>query len=170
MRRLRTRRREIVTDTGRREVAPAETVFERPAAIPIQGNLAVREETTDEQSFDGHLAGSAVHAGDRDGRTERHDLESAPVAPPSHPRALPTLLEAIALWQGVQVHAALCAADRDGVSDSSLYRDAFADFGGPLYTLEWLPAAALDRRRRRDIGGVGDFADLRRLLTAEGTR
>ena len=89
---------------------------------------------------------------------------------PSHPRALPTLLEAIALWQGVQVHAALCAADRDGASDSSLYRDAFVDFGGPLYTLEWIPAAALDRRRRRDFRGVGDFADLRRLLTEEGTR
>jgi hypothetical protein len=89
---------------------------------------------------------------------------------PSHPRALPTLLEAIALWQGVQVHAALCAAARDGASDSSLYRDAFVDFGGPLYTLEWIPAAALGRRRRRDLGGVGDFADLRRLLTEEGTR
>jgi hypothetical protein len=84
---------------------------------------------------------------------------------PSHPRALATLLEAIALWQGVQVHAALCAADRDGGSDSSLYRDAFVDFGGPLYTLEWIPAAALGRRRRRDIGGDGDFADLRRLIT-----
>jgi hypothetical protein len=53
---------------------------------------------------------------------------------PSHPRALATLLEAIALWQGVQVRAALCAAGRDGASDSSLYRDAFANFGGPLYT------------------------------------
>ena len=83
---------------------------------------------------------------------------------PSHPRALATLLEAIALWQGVQVRAALCADDRDGVSDSSLYRDAFIDFGGPLYTLDWVPAAALGRRRRRDIGGVGDFADLRRLI------
>jgi hypothetical protein len=87
---------------------------------------------------------------------------------PSHPRALPTLLEAIALWQGVQVRAALCAAGRDGASDSSLYREAFTDFGGPLYTLEWVPAAALGRRRRRDIGGVGDFADLRRVLLAEG--
>jgi hypothetical protein len=52
----------------------------------------------------------------------------------SHPRALPTMLEAIALWQGVHVHAALCAADGDGASDSSLYRDAFANFGGPQYT------------------------------------
>lgn len=83
---------------------------------------------------------------------------------PSHPRALPTLLEAIALWQGVQVRAALCAADREGASDSSLYRDAFADFGGPLYTLEWIPAAALDGRRRRDLDGVGGFADLERLI------
>jgi hypothetical protein len=89
---------------------------------------------------------------------------------PCHPRALPTLLEAIALWQGVPVHAALCAADQDGSSDSSLYREAFVDFGGPLYTLQWVPAAALGRRRGRDLGGVGDFADLRRLLTAEGTR
>jgi hypothetical protein len=90
---------------------------------------------------------------------------------PSHPRALPTLLEAIALWQGVQVHAALCAAAKDGASDSSLYRDAFADFGGPLYTLEWIPAAALDHRpRRRDIRGIGDFADLRKLLLQEASR
>jgi hypothetical protein len=89
---------------------------------------------------------------------------------PSHPRVLATLLEAIALWQGEKVRAALRAAHRDGASDSSLYRDAFADFGGPPYMLEWVPAAALGRRRPRDIRGVGDFTDLRRLLIAEGTR
>lgn len=89
---------------------------------------------------------------------------------PSHPRALATLLEAIALWQGIQVHAALCAAERDGASDSSLFREAFADFGGPLYTLEWIPAAALDRRRRQAIRSVGDFTDLRRLIAQEASR
>ncbi len=88
---------------------------------------------------------------------------------PSHPRALATLLEAVALWQGLQVRAALCATERDGGSDSSLYREAFADFGGPLYTLEWVPAAALGRRRH-GIRGVGDFADLRRLLMTEVAR
>lgn len=36
---------------------------------------------------------------------------------PAHPRALSTLLEAVALWQGTQVHAALCAGERDGVGD-----------------------------------------------------
>jgi DNA replication protein DnaC len=65
---------------------------------------------------------------------------------------LATLLEAVALWQGLQVRAAFCATERDGVSDSSLYREAFVDFGGPLYTLEWIPAAArrgLERRSSR---------------------
>jgi hypothetical protein len=89
---------------------------------------------------------------------------------PSHPRALPTLLEAIALWQGEKVRAALCAAERDGASDSSLYREAFTDFGGLLYTLDWVPAAALGRRRPRDLRGVGDFADLRRFLVTEAAR
>lgn len=86
---------------------------------------------------------------------------------PSHPRALPTLLEAIALWQGTQVRAALCAAERDGASDSSLYRAAFDDFGGPLYTLNWVPVESRARRRHRDLNGVGDFADLRQLLLSE---
>lgn len=82
----------------------------------------------------------------------------------AHPRALPTLLEAVARWQGTQVHAALCADERDGVSDSSLYREAFADVGGPLYTLEWVPVRRRAPGGHRDIPGVGDFADLRNLL------
>jgi hypothetical protein len=89
---------------------------------------------------------------------------------PSHPRALPTLLEAVALWQGMKVRAALCAAERDGVSDSSLYREAFDDFGGLLYSLDWVPAPGPARRRHRDVAGVGDFADLRHLLVAEVAR
>jgi hypothetical protein len=85
---------------------------------------------------------------------------------PSHPRALATLLEAIALWQGTQVHAALYVADPDEAFDSSLYRDVFADFGGPLYTLDWV----VGRRPRRELRGVGDFSDLRRLLIEETSR
>jgi hypothetical protein len=90
-------------------------------------------------------------------------------AQPSHPRAMATLLEAVALWQGTKVRAALGAAERDGVSDSSLYREAFADGGGPLYTLDWVPARH-GRRRHRDIAGVGDFTDLRQLLMFEVAR
>lgn len=90
---------------------------------------------------------------------------------PMHPRALPTLLEAVALWQGVQVHAVLCAAKQDGASDSSLYRDAFTDFGRPpLYTLDWVPAPQRGRRRRHDVSGVGEFGDLRELVLFEVAR
>ena len=51
---------------------------------------------------------------------------------PSHPRALATLLEAVALWQGEKVRAVLSVADWDGGSASAFCRDAFTDFGGPL--------------------------------------
>jgi hypothetical protein len=89
---------------------------------------------------------------------------------PHHPRAMATLLEAVALWEGTRVHAALCAGERAGVSDSSLYREAFADVGGPLYSLDWVPVLDRGRRRRRDIAGMGDFADLRQMLLFEVAR
>jgi hypothetical protein len=89
---------------------------------------------------------------------------------PTHPRALPTLLEAMALWHGTQVRAALCAADQDGDSDTSLYRDAFPDFGGPLYTLDWVPAPRRGRRRHRDVPGLGAFGDLREHVLFEVAR
>jgi len=80
---------------------------------------------------------------------------------PSHPRALATLLEAVALWQGLQVRAARCATERDGVSDSSLYREAFADFGGPCTPSNGFPpppSAAADATSAASvtspIGGV----------------
>jgi hypothetical protein len=88
---------------------------------------------------------------------------------PAHPRAMATLLEAVALWQGSRVRAALCAADKDGDSDTRLYREAFGDGGGPLYTLDWVPALHA-RRRHRDVSGVGAFADLRQLVLFEVAR
>jgi hypothetical protein len=89
---------------------------------------------------------------------------------PSHARAMSTLLEAVALWQGTKVRAALCADERAGVSDSSLFHEAFTDFGGPLYSVDWVPAAGRVRRQHRDIDGVGHFADLRRILITEVAR
>ncbi len=46
---------------------------------------------------------------------------------PSHPRAMASLLEAIALWQGLPIRAALCADARPDGSDSSLFRETFTD-------------------------------------------
>lgn len=87
---------------------------------------------------------------------------------PSHPRALPTLLEAVALWQGAQVRAVLCADARVASSDSLLSHAAW-DEGGALYNVTFVPG--LDRRRRRSgVRGVGDFRDLERLLVWEVAR
>src|SRR5579859_5568463 len=72
---------------------------------------------------------------------------------PASPRAAQALLEALALWEGIQVRAVLVVDEQHGLFDSSLYRDAFPDHGStPLYTIEWVPRA--HRRRRRDaLGG-----------------
>lgn len=88
---------------------------------------------------------------------------------PKHPRALATLLEAVALWQGQPVRAALCA-DAGGFScDSNLCREAFLDDGGALYSVLWVPAGA-HRRRKHRLNGLGNFRDLERLVVSEVAR
>lgn len=89
---------------------------------------------------------------------------------PSHRRALSTLLEAIALWQGRHVRAALVADAPEVASESALCRDSFPDFGDRLhYTLEYV--SVLRPPRRGDgLGGMGDFRDLRQLLLFDLSR
>jgi hypothetical protein len=83
-----------------------------------------------------------------------------------HPRAVPALLEALAMWQGMPVRAALVVDGADGSSATRLCLDAWADFGGaPLYSLEFVHGR---KRRHRDrLDGVGRFSDLRQLLLFE---
>lgn len=86
---------------------------------------------------------------------------------PHHPRALPTLLEALALWQGQKVHAVL------GVDASSpMWTSTQLDLVGvdtPLYALDL--AFTRPRPRVRDpLSGVGDFRDLYRLLARDVAR
>lgn len=88
---------------------------------------------------------------------------------PQHHRALSTLLEALALWQGARIRAALVVAEAASLSGTNLYRDAFDDGPRtPLYTIEavWDPR----RGRRRDRNGVAEFRDLRRILLEEVAR
>lgn len=86
---------------------------------------------------------------------------------PSSPRAVTALFEAIALWEGAPVRAAL-AVDESSMSSSptTLYRDLFEVFGEstPLYRLEWTSYESARRRRRGALTGMGDFGDLERLL------
>ena len=88
---------------------------------------------------------------------------------PRHPRAMATLLEALAMWQGTKVRAVVSVDERDGACDSDFYREVFTDFGGPLYTLDWVPACRRGRHHR-DLPGVGAFADLRQQVLFEVAR
>jgi hypothetical protein len=88
---------------------------------------------------------------------------------PRHPRALATLLEAVALWQGQPVRAALCAGHPGLSCDSNLFREAFSDDGGALYSVVWA-RASVPRRRRDHLHGLGRFHDLERLVIEEVAR
>lgn len=90
---------------------------------------------------------------------------------PSHPRALPFLLEALALWQGCKVRAALYADESPGGCATSFYPDLFTDPGDTaLYALDWVPVVRRRRRRRDELAGVGDFGDLQKLLLEQALR
>ena len=97
-------------------------------------------------------------------------LKARLAATAQHRRAVPTLLEALALWEGAPVRAAIVADAPDGSSASRLSLDEFADFrGAPLYSLEFVPAKR-GHRTRDGLGGLGDFRDLRQLLLFETER
>lgn len=97
-------------------------------------------------------------------------LKAQLASEPKHPRALATLLEAIALWQGHPVRAALCADAEACACDSNLYREAFyGDDGGALYSIVWALGPG-HRPRRVRLSGVGEFRDLERLVVEEVAR
>jgi hypothetical protein len=97
-------------------------------------------------------------------------LLKARLAPiPWHQRALPTLLEALALWHSRPV-AVLAADAQDGTFVRNLCPDLAAEHARtPLYTLEVVAARRPPRRRDR-LDGVGDFRDLRQLMLFEMAR
>jgi len=86
-----------------------------------------------------------------------------------HPRALPTLLEALAMWEGMPVRAAVVVGGSDDSSASRLKLDFLTDLSGaPLYKLEFIDN---HRRRHRDqLDGMGEFYDLRQLSLFEVAR
>jgi len=116
----------------------------------------------------------------RPGRTGTRVLATAGVretllkanlaAEPAHHRAVPALLEAVALWQGEQVRAALCVGASGDGSGTRLAR-TLVDVVDPtpLFRLDFVPEGP--RRAKRDrLEGLGDFRDLRQLLLHEVAR
>lgn len=87
-----------------------------------------------------------------------------------HRLALPSLLEALALWQGMPVRAVVVADAPDGSALARLKLDhmlAEVD-GDPLFKLELVPG---HKRRHRDVlDAMGAFHDLRQLAMFEVAR
>lgn len=86
-----------------------------------------------------------------------------------HPRAVPALLEALALWEGMPVRAAVVVGGSDDSSATRLGLDFLTDLSGtPLYKLEFVDS----HRRRHDdrLDGMGEFYDLRQLSLFEVAR
>lgn len=84
---------------------------------------------------------------------------------PQHPRALLTLLEALALWVGVPLTAAIFAAHRvDRRRAEALFGNEFLPMDSALVHFEFTGPA----RRRRTLVGVGDFRALRALRRRRG--
>lgn len=96
-------------------------------------------------------------------------LKARLAATAHHPRAVPTLLEALALWEGTPVRAAVVVGGVDDLSATRLKLDFLTDLrGAPLYKLEFVDRC---RPRHHDpIDGMGAFYDLRQLSLFEVAR
>lgn len=90
---------------------------------------------------------------------EGHETMKAVLPPfPQHPRALLTLLEALSLWVGTPLTAAISAEPPvDRGCGEALFGDGLFPVDSALVRFDLLPP----RRRRRTIPGVGDFRQLR---------
>lgn len=87
-------------------------------------------------------------------------------------RAVAFLIEALALWEGLRVRAALVVDESSRSScRTKRYREIFEVFGDstPLYQLEWIPRAP-PRGRSSDGGCLGDVGELEHFLTRSVAR
>jgi hypothetical protein len=84
---------------------------------------------------------------------------------PAHPRAIPGLLEALALWMERPVRAVLAADARSISCASTSWLDGLDSCRPtPLYTIR---VVARLRPRREELRGLGSFRELRELLVEE---
>lgn len=165
------RRRQNVTHAGRREVGPPPIVDAPSATVAIKAIPTAGVETTDGIDLDGNRTQRDEHTSARDGGRARHVLEgeAAPVARAPACGGVAARGDRPLAGQA-DPRCALCD-DTHGGFASTFFQETFGGAATPLYTVDWIPGPARVRRAvRRDITGMGDFADLRRLLIEEVAR
>lgn len=106
-----------------------------------------------------------VLAMDGPGRT----LLKARLPPPGHPRALATLCEAVALWCGRRVRAALAADAPETLCESGPWPAALSVTDSPPFEIA-VVVAARPPRERDCLDGMGDLRDVRQLVLFETAR
>jgi hypothetical protein len=88
---------------------------------------------------------------------------------PSSPHALQIFLEAIAMWEGQHVCAALVVDGRSTKIDAEQFHGGFPPRDRtPLYSLQFISGAP--HRGRDELHGMGRFDDLTALLASEAAR
>lgn len=85
-----------------------------------------------------------------------------PAGTTPHPRALPTLLEAMSLWYQAPAHAVLCATEPAWWYRLGLLDELYVGADTVHYTVELRPRG--HERRPQCIAGLGSFDDLRQLM------
>ena len=87
---------------------------------------------------------------------------------PQHPRAVQSLCEALALWCGKPVHAAIAADGPDAFCVTTPWLETFDVITrpNPLVRIEFV-SRARPPRERDGLDGLGDFRDLRQLVIEE---
>jgi hypothetical protein len=79
----------------------------------------------------------------------------------SHPRATPTLLEAMALWYQRRAHAVVSVGADAALTDLGLADGLGCGVETVHYEVDWVDPT---RPRGRRLHGLGDFRDVRRQL------
>lgn len=82
---------------------------------------------------------------------------------PKDPRALAAMCEALAMWVGEPVRAALCADDESVLSEETSWLEAACAFAGERCELRLVfgQALAVDED---PVGALGDFDDVRAFV------
>lgn len=89
---------------------------------------------------------------------------------PTHPRAIETLCEALALWCGGKVRAALVADGPEAFCGTTPWLDIFDELTRPpLYEIHLVSSVRPTRERDR-LEGLGSYRDLRRIILSEVAR
>lgn len=88
---------------------------------------------------------------------------------PAQPRALLSLLEALAAWYGEPLCAVLDADASDVQQHPASWAQLLGDLDGERVRVEWVAHAGEPKERDRFLGAVGDFASAKRLVTFAAT-